>query len=169
MRPTTDMARQTIFDILGSKVDDARVIDLFAGAGTLGVEALSRGARECVFVDSDREACSIILVNLEATDLRSRAQIRRADVVRVLQRPAPMPFDLAFLDPPYGRGLPFVSRVLGKIASGSWVRPGGTVVVEAEVGHLEWPTGFRETRTRTFGRTQIRMAEWDEGDLSRDF
>jgi 16S rRNA (guanine966-N2)-methyltransferase len=169
MRPTTDMARQTIFDVLGS-VDDVRVLDLFAGAGTLGIEALSRGAREAVFVEQDRDACSIILQNLEATGLRSAAAIRRTDALRFLSRTSRTPFDLVFLDPPYGRGLGFVSRTLGKIAAGKWIRPGGTVVVEAQEGQIEWPPGFRETRTRRFGRTRVSMAVLDgaEGDLPGD-
>lgn len=161
MRPTTDTARRTIFDILGH-VSDARVLDLFAGAGTLGIEALSRGARECVFVESDREACSVILRNLEATDLRTSATIARRDAVRFVSKRARDPFDLVFLDPPYGGGLGFVARVLGKLAAGQWVQEGGTVVVESEVGPIDWPTGFREIRSRRFGRTQVSMAvgEW---------
>jgi 16S rRNA (guanine966-N2)-methyltransferase len=170
MRPTTDMARQTIFDMLGSSVEGARVLDLFAGAGTLGIEALSRGAREAVFVEHDRDACAIILQNLEATGLRSAGVIRRADAVRFVSRTSRNPFDLLFLDPPYDRGLGFVSRILGKIAAGDWIRPGGTVVVEAQEGHVEWPPSFRETRTRRFGRTRVSMAVTDgaEGDLSGD-
>jgi 16S rRNA (guanine966-N2)-methyltransferase len=170
MRPTTDMARQTIFDILSTTVRDTRVLDLCAGAGTLGIEALSRGAREAVFVENDREACSIILNNLEATGLRSSAHIRRADVSRFLSRSSQTPFDLVFLDPPYSRGLGFVSRILGKIAAGDWIRQGGTVVVEAQEGQIEWPPGFRETRTRRFGRTRVSMAVIDgaEGDLPGD-
>src|SRR5438105_6603940 len=114
MRPTTDMARQTIFDMLGD-VGGARVLDLCAGAGTLGIEALSRGAREAVFVEQDRDACAVILQNLEATDLRSAAHIRRADVMRFLSRSPSTPFDLVFLDPPYSRGLGFVARALEKL------------------------------------------------------
>lgn len=168
MRPTTDMARQVIFDILGS-LDGARALDLCAGAGTLGIEALSRGAHDAVFVDIDRDACSIILRNLEATDLRAHGVIRRADVVRFLSRRAQTPFDVVFLDPPYSRGLGFVSRVLGKVAAGDWLRQGGTVVVEAQDGQIEWPSGFRETRTRRFGRTRVSMAVYGaEGDLPGD-
>src|SRR5436305_13528569 len=100
MRPTTDMARQTIFDMLGD-VTGARVLDLCAGAGTLGIEALSRGAREAEFVDHDRDACAVILQNLEATGLRSGGHIRRTDLLRFLARKPRMAFDLAFLDPPY--------------------------------------------------------------------
>jgi 16S rRNA (guanine966-N2)-methyltransferase len=159
-RPTTDQARTTIFDVLGSLVDGARVLDLFAGSGALGIEALSRGAAECVFVEQSREACSVILANLEATAMRGRAVIRRADAVRWLSRRAATPFDLVFLDPPYGLGLPFVGRILGRLAGHGWVRPGGTVVAEAETGDVPWPPGFRETRTRRFGRTQVSMAVW---------
>ena len=164
------MARQVIFDILSTTVRDARVLDLFAGAGTLGIEALSRGAGEAVFVENDREACSIILNNLEATGLRSSAHIRRADAIRFLSRKSQTPFDLVFLDPPYSRGLGFVSRVLGKIAASDWLRQGGTVVVEAQEGQIEWPSGFRETRTRRFGRTRVSVAVSDgvEGDLPGD-
>lgn len=160
MRPTTDRVRQVIFDVLGDRVEGARVLDLFAGSGALAIEALSRGAREAVLVEMDREACSVILQNLEATRLRGQAQIRRADAVRWLARKAHEPFDLAFLDPPYDRGLPFVARVLGRLAAG-WIRSGGTVVVEAPGGDLEWPPGFHETRAKGFGRTQVRVAVWD--------
>jgi len=171
MRPTTDMARQTIFDILGDAPVGARVLDLFAGAGTLGIEALSRGASEAMFVDDDRDACAVILANLEATSLRANGTIRRADVLRFLSRQSSVRYDLAFLDPPYGRGLGFVARVLDVLAVRTWMQPGGTVVVEAEVGQVDWPPGFRETRTRRFGRTQVSMAVSDEratSDLSGD-
>jgi len=170
MRPTTDTARQTIFDILGSAVEGARALDLCAGAGTLGIEALSRGARETVFVEQDRDACAVILQNLEATGLRGAAHIRRTDVMRFLSRTSRTPFDLVFLDPPYSRGLGFVARVLEKVAAGSWIRRGATIVVEAQEGDVEWPPGFRETRTRKFGRTLVSMAvmDGDEGDISGD-
>jgi 16S rRNA (guanine966-N2)-methyltransferase len=170
MRPTTDMARQTIFDMLRSAVDGARVLDLCAGAGTLGIEALSRGASEAVFVEQDRDACGVILQNLEATGLRGAAHIRRTDVMRFLSRTSRTPFDLVFLDPPYSRGLGFVARVLEKLAAGTWVRGGATVVVEAQEGDVDWPPGFHETRTRKFGRTRVSLAVIDgnEGDLPGD-
>ncbi len=162
MRPTTDMARQAIFDMLAGAANGARVLDLCAGAGTLGIEALSRGAREAVFVEQDRDACAIILQNLEATGLRSSGHIRRADVLRFLARTPRMAFDLVFLDPPYSRGLGFVSRVLGKIGGGNWANPGATVVVEAPEGDVEWPPGMREIKNRRFGRTRVSLAVVDE-------
>jgi 16S rRNA (guanine966-N2)-methyltransferase len=158
VRPTSDVARKAIFDVLGSTVRGARVLDLFAGSGALGIEALSRGAAEAVFVDVSRDACAAVLANLEAARLRGRGVVRRADAVRWLSRQAAEPFDLVFLDPPYARGLGFVARVLGKLASGGWVRAGGTVVVEAAVGEVPWPPGFRQSRVRRFGRTQVSVA-----------
>lgn len=160
-RPTTDMARKAIFDILGPAVEGGRVLDLFAGSGALGIEALSRGASEAVFVESSREACSLILANLDTTGMRAKGVVRRRDVEKFLARPATEPFDLAFLDPPYARGLRFVAQILVKLGSGGWIRTGGTVVVEAASGSMEWPPGFRETRTRRFGRTQVNMAVRD--------
>jgi 16S rRNA (guanine966-N2)-methyltransferase len=165
-RPTADQVRKAIFDILGPEVEGARVLDLFAGSGALGIEALSRGAADAVFVESSREACSIILDNLVATGLRGRGVVRRADAERFLARRASNPFDLAFLDPPYARGLGFVARILGKLGSGApgsdrgsnWIRTGGTVVVESAVGEVAWPRGFHQTRLRPFGRTQIAVA-----------
>jgi 16S rRNA (guanine966-N2)-methyltransferase len=169
-RPTTDMVKQSIFDMLGSAPRDAEVLDLFAGSGAFGIEALSRGAHEATFVDSDRDACSVTLANLETTGLRSQALIKRSDALRFLSKTPSSPFDLAFLDPPYERGLGFVARVLEALAVGRWIRQGGTVVAEAPVGPIEWPAGFRETRARRFGRTHVSMAVWDgaPGDLPGD-
>jgi len=161
-RPTTDMARKAIFDILGADMEGVRVLDLFAGSGALGIEALSRGAAEAVFVESSREACSVILDNLRETGVRSRGVVRRRDAERFIARQATEPFDLAFLDPPYSRGLGFVARILGKLGSGGWIRQGGTVVVEAASGTVEWPAGLRQTRERRFGRTQVSVAVRDE-------
>jgi 16S rRNA (guanine966-N2)-methyltransferase len=162
-RPTADQVRKAIFDILGGRqMEGARVLDLFAGSGALGIEALSRGATEAVFVESSREACSIILANLLATAMRPKGVVRRADAERWVGRRAGEPFDLAFLDPPYGRGIGFVARILGKLGSGGWIRTGGTVVVESAAGTLAWPPGFRQTRVRRFGRTQIAFAVRDD-------
>lgn len=157
-RPTADHVRQAIFDILGSSVRGSRVLDLFAGTGAMGIEALSRGAAEAVFVESSREACAVVLANLEATWTRSNAVIRRTEALRFLSRQATNPFDLALIDPPYDRGLGFVARILGKLAAGGWMSPGATVVVEAAAGPVGWPEGYRETRARVFGRTQVSVA-----------
>lgn len=165
-RPTADQVRKAIFDILGPDVAGTRVLDLFAGTGALGIEALSRDAAEVVLVESSRSACSVILANLTSTGLRDRGLVRRADVERFLHRSPEEAYDLAFLDPPYARGLGFVARILGKLAGrgqgngqdGGWIRAGGTVVVESVVGAVPWPKGFQQTRVRPFGRTQVAVA-----------
>ena len=108
-RPTADRARQALFNVLehapwSRSLSGARVIDLFAGSGALGVEALSRGAGFCLFVDNDRTAREAVAANLAALRLTERARVLAADATRL----PPLdegPFDLAFLDPPYGRGL----------------------------------------------------------------
>lgn len=168
MRPTTDATRKAIFDILGERVVDAIVLDLFAGAGTLGIEALSRGAAFATFVERDQRACAAITRNVEAARVADRAAVRRMDVAAFLSRGG-KPADLVLLDPPYETGLDSVIRTLRSLAAGSWIRSGGTVVVEAPAGQVSWPSGFRETRTRRSGRTQVSMAVDDgSGDLSRD-
>ncbi len=158
-RPTADRVRLTTFDILGDEpVAGASVVDLFAGTGALGIEALSRGAAQATFVESSHPAIEVIRANLAMTGFTQVAKVRRADVGSFLRRrSASTEFDLVFLDPPYERGLAFVARILGRLASGGWVAEGGTVVVEAAAGALEVPEGLREIRTRTFGRTQITL------------
>lgn len=161
MRPTTDLMRRVIFDILGDAILDADVLDLFAGAGTLGIEALSRGARFATFVERDPAACRVIDENLTTTRFGHRAKVVRSEVARYLRGRAPGPVDLVFLDPPYDAGLAFLARTLEAVAAGGWVRVGGTVVLEAEAGRIEWPHGFREIRIRRSGRTQVSMAVRD--------
>ncbi|HEX9776496.1 MAG TPA: 16S rRNA (guanine(966)-N(2))-methyltransferase RsmD [Actinomycetota bacterium] len=172
LRPTTDLARRSIFDSLGDRVRGARVLDLFAGAGTLGIEALSRGASTVVFVERDARARDLIRRNLDALAMVETARIVRRDAESYLRGRAHAPFDLVFLDPPYGAGLGFVTLVLQRIADGGWVASGGTVVVEASVGEIQWPASFRETRIRRFGQTQVTVAEQDagttDGNLPRD-
>ena len=162
MRPTTDTTRRTIFDIIAPRVSDARVLDLFAGAGTLGIEALSRGAASALFIERERSACDAIRRNLEATDLADRGTVWCREAAAVLRSGPDVPFDLVFLDPPYGRGLRFVTRILDALLAGPWVGPGGTVVVEAEAGILRLPVGLSEIRARRFGQTQVVVAERDE-------
>ena len=163
MRPTTDTARRTLFDILGDRVTGARALDLFAGAGTLGIEALSRGASHVTFIEHDRDACAVIERNLEAAGYSAVGTVVRSEVLRALARAPGSAADLVFVDPPYAAGLRFVSRVLQAVLAGSWVRPDGTVVVEADAGEIELPVGLSEIRTRRFGRTQILIAVHDEG------
>jgi 16S rRNA (guanine966-N2)-methyltransferase len=134
-RPTSDRARQAIFNILehaawSNGVRDLRVIDLFAGSGALGFEALSRGAAFCLFVETDAGARGAIRENVEAMGAFGVTRVHRRDATDLGVRPGGdgPAFDLAFLDPPYAKGLGEVA--LEKLAEGDWLAPGAMVVFE---------------------------------------
>ena len=134
-RPTSDRARQAIFNILehapwSAGVRDLRVIDLFSGSGALGFEALSRGAAFCLFVETDEAARGAIRENVDAMGLFGRTRVHRRDATQLGVRPgADGPaFDLAFLDPPYGKGLG--EQALARLLEGNWLKPGAVVVFE---------------------------------------
>ena len=132
VRPTSDRLRETMFNILahsyGDPVAGARVVDLFAGAGALGLEAVSRGARFALLVDDGAEARALLRENVERLGLGGLTRIFRRDATRLGAAPAGEAFDLAFLDPPYGRGL--APRALAALATGGWLKPEALCVVE---------------------------------------
>lgn len=134
-RPTSDRARQAIFNILehaawSPGVRDRRVIDLFAGSGALGFEAISRGASFCLFVETDEAARGAIRENVDAMGLFGRTRVHRRSATDLGVRPgADGPaFDLAFMDPPYAKGLG--EQALERLAAGGWLTPGAIVVFE---------------------------------------
>ena len=160
-RPTSDRARQAIFNILehapwSPGVRDARVIDLFAGSGALGFEALSRGAAFCLFVETDEAARGAIRENVEAMHLFGRTRVHRRDATALGVRPgADGPaFDLAFLDPPYAKGLGEIA--LARLAEGGWLAPGATVVFErgAEEPPFSAP-GYAVLDERRYGAARV--------------
>ncbi|WP_309091767.1 16S rRNA (guanine(966)-N(2))-methyltransferase RsmD [Phenylobacterium sp.] len=160
-RPTSDRARQAIFNILehapwSQGVRDRRVIDLFAGSGALGFEALSRGASFCLFVETDEAARGAIRENVDAMGLFGRTRVHRRDATQLGVRPgADGPaFELAFLDPPYGKGLAEV--VLARLAEGGWLAPDTVAVVERGVSEvpLEAP-GYEILDTRDYGAAKV--------------
>jgi 16S rRNA (guanine966-N2)-methyltransferase len=160
-RPTSDRARQAVFNILehapwSEGVRDARVIDLFAGSGALGFEALSRGAAFCLFVETDEAARGAIRENVDALGLFGRTRVHRRDATQLGQRPgADGPaFDLAFLDPPYGKGLG--ETALAKLAAGGWLAPAAVLVLErgADEPPLSAP-GFEDLDVRDYGAARI--------------
>jgi 16S rRNA (guanine966-N2)-methyltransferase len=160
-RPTSDRARQAIFNILehaawSKGVRDFRVIDLFAGSGALGFEALSRGAAFCLFVETDEAARGAIRENVDAMSLFGRTRVHRRDATQLGQRPgADGPaFELAFLDPPYGKGLG--ETALEKLASGGWLAPGAVMVLER--GADEAPlnaAGYEQLDVRDYGAARV--------------
>ncbi len=161
VRPTQERVRGAIFHMLGDRVHGARVLDLFAGAGSLGLEALSRGADRAVFVERDPRVVRTLRANLSESGLGDRAEVWSADVLRTLARlgRGEARFDLVFLDPPYGRGL--VGRTLKALAASGILAPEAVVVVESGAREEEpLPMGFELVRDRRYGDTRVRILTW---------
>jgi 16S rRNA (guanine966-N2)-methyltransferase len=158
IRPTSDRVRQTVFDILahsyGHPVPAARVLDLFAGTGAFGIEAISRGAASVLFVDDGAEARGLIRGNVEAFGLTGRTRIFRRDATRLGEVGTLPPFTLVFADPPYGRGLG--EEALASALAGGWLEPTATIVLEesAEAKIAAIP-GLDLLESRTIGDTAI--------------
>jgi 16S rRNA (guanine(966)-N(2))-methyltransferase RsmD len=135
LRPTSDKLRETLFNVLGPSVAGSRFIDLFAGTGAIGIEALSRGAAEVVFVENHPTATALIRKNLESLDIRSGANVLAVDALRGLEKLASrqksdsVGYDFVFLDPPYAAGKDY-ARVLEFLGSANLLAPGGIVVAE---------------------------------------
>jgi len=165
-RPTADRTRQALFNVLehapwSSGLADARILDLFAGAGALGLEALSRGAGFCLFVERTEAACRAIADNVEALALTERARVRRRDVALLGARGQAdgPPFDLAFLDPPYGQGLG--EAALARLAAGGWLAPKAVAVLERGAGDLAAPTPrFTLLDERAWGAARVAFLQW---------
>jgi 16S rRNA (guanine966-N2)-methyltransferase len=155
-RPITDRVKETLFGILGERVPGARVLDLYAGSGAIGIEALSRGAESCTFVERGRQALAVLRRNLERTRLTDAATVKGGDVERFLDAAPIATYDLAILDPPYAERaiLAPLQRLLPHLA------PGSTVVVKhhwrTEVPDL---AGLVRTRERRFGETGLTFLE----------
>ena len=160
-RPTSDRARQAVFNVLehaawSQPLAGRRVIDLFAGSGALGFEALSRGAAFCLFVETDEAARGAIRDNVEALGLFGRTRVHRRDATDLGVRPgsAGEAFDLAFLDPPYRQGLG--ERALTRLAEGGWLAPGATVVFERGADEPEAETpGYGRLDARDYGAARV--------------
>lgn len=160
-RPTSDRARQAIFNILehapwSEGVRDRRVIDLFAGSGALGFEALSRGAAFCLFVETDEAARGAIRDNVDAMGIFGRTRVHRRSATDLGVRPgADGPaFDLAFLDPPYAKGLG--EQTLARLATGGWLAPGAIVVFERGVGEPDFEAeGYEKLDARDYGAARV--------------
>jgi 16S rRNA (guanine966-N2)-methyltransferase len=160
-RPTSDRARQAMFNILehaawAPQLSGARAIDLFAGSGALGLEACSRGAAFCLFVETDAEARGAIRDNVEALGLFGKTRIHRRDATNLGLKPAAdgQPFDLAFLDPPYAKGLG--EQALAGLVAGGWLAPGALVVFERGVDEPDPVTpGYEVLDVRDYGAARV--------------
>ena len=158
IRPTADRLRETLFNILlhgyAGTVEGARVLDLFSGTGALGIEASSRGAAFVLFVDDGAEARALLRDNVEALGLGGVTRIFRRDAVK-LGPVAPLePFSLAFLDPPYGKGL--AEQALAAARDGGWLVKDALVVVEEAIASkFSAPEGFEEIERRDYGDSEL--------------
>jgi 16S rRNA (guanine966-N2)-methyltransferase len=159
LRPTSDRVREAVFNILAHGIDGfelsgARVVDLFAGTGALGLEALSRGAAFCVFVEDDADARAIIRRNVEGFGLTGQTRIFRRDAADLGPAGARDVASLVFLDPPYGKGL--ADKALASAAAGGWLGPNAIAVCEERADErIAPPASLTVIDRRTYGDTQI--------------
>ncbi|MGD9817046.1 MAG: 16S rRNA (guanine(966)-N(2))-methyltransferase RsmD [Hyphomonadaceae bacterium] len=159
-RPTGDRAREAVFNILAHAVwapglEGRRVLDLFAGSGALGLEALSRGAAFALFVETDAAARGTIRDNVEALGLFGATRIHRRDATDLGVKPAGLgaPFDLVFLDPPYGKGLG--ERALARLKEGDWIASDALVVFECGAEESPVTPGYTLLDTRAYGAAKV--------------
>jgi 16S rRNA (guanine966-N2)-methyltransferase len=158
-RPTSDRVREALFNILEHGVEDfylegARVLDLFAGTGALGLEALSRGAKYCLFIDNAASARGIIRTNVEALHLTGITKVWRRDAGDLGPAGNVEAFDLVFADPPYAQGLG--ENALREARDKGWIKPGGIAVLEEHNDAvIEIPEGYEELDRRSYGDTQV--------------
>jgi 16S rRNA (guanine(966)-N(2))-methyltransferase RsmD len=156
VRPTTDRVREALFGILGSDVEGARVLDLYSGTGALGIEALSRGAEHCDFVEADAKACDVVRENLSRTALLDRARLYPLTVAKALPR-LQGPYDLVVADPPYEYDR--AESELTEVVTRGLLAPDGTLAVEHSQRHL-WPEtlgGRRQLTSRRYGDTRVTL------------
>ncbi len=174
VRPTSDRLRESLFNILAHGYDDAiagaRVLDLFAGTGALGLEAVSRGAAFALFIDDGTEARALIRQNVEALGLGGFTRIFRRDATRLGAVHPNEPFGLVLLDPPYRKGL--AERALVSLRDGGWLAPDALVIVEEAVdaGFVP-PPGYAEIERRRYADTEftfLRVSKLDTGLCSNN-
>jgi 16S rRNA (guanine966-N2)-methyltransferase len=157
-RPTSDRLRETLFNVLAhgyrDLLEDARVLDLFAGSGALGLEALSRGARHCLFIEEAAGARAAIRANVEALGLTGATKLFRRDATSLGPVGTIEPFDMVFADPPYRKGLG--EAALASARAGGWLKPGALALLEEDAkAEIELPDGFEELDRRTVGDSQV--------------
>lgn len=161
-RPTSERVRESLFNALESagELAGARVLDLYAGSGALGLEALSRGAADALFVESDRRAVQVLRGNV--AELALGGAVRAGQVDSVLAQAAEKPFDLVLADPPYAVDSARLGVTLTALAAGGWIAEDGLVVVERAQrdGEPDWPAGFTPLRAMRHGDTALYWAEY---------
>ena len=160
-RPTSDRLRETVFNVLahayGDPVNHARVLDLFAGSGALGLEALSRGAVFAQFVEEAPAARGAIKDNIDALGVAGLTKVYRRDATRLGPLPPEDAFTLVFCDPPYGKGL--AEKSLASAVEGGWLASNALIIIEESTeASVQLPAGLKEMETRFYGDTKIIFA-----------
>lgn len=162
IRPTTDRTREALFNVLSHRFADrlegARVLDLFAGTGALGLEAMSRGAAHCLFIEESAEGRGLIRDNVEAFGLVGRTKVFRRDATKLGDAGTILPFGLLFADPPYAKGLGELA--LNSALAGGWLLPEALCVVEeAASAPFDAGSAFQIVDERSYGETIIRLLQ----------
>ena len=161
-RPTTDRVRESLFNVLAARLDLTGVsaLDLYAGSGALGLEALSRGAASVVFVESDQRAAAVIAENIATLGVAG-ATVRRGTVAAVLAASSDQPVDLVLADPPYDVDTDEIEAMLTALVTTGWVGAGTVAVVERSASSppVTWPAGWTSWRERRYGDTRLEMAQ----------
>lgn len=157
-RPTSDRLRETVFNVLAhahaDKLDGTRVLDLFAGTGALGLEAMSRGARHCLFIEEAAGARAAIRSNVEALGLNGATKLFRRDATQLGPVGTIEPFDLVFADPPYRKGLG--EKALSSALAGGWLKADALILLEEDAKtEVEIPDGYEELDRRIVGDSQV--------------
>ncbi|WNX83747.1 16S rRNA (guanine(966)-N(2))-methyltransferase RsmD [Agathobaculum sp. NTUH-O15-33] len=155
-RPTTDRVKESVFNIIQNRVRDARVLDLFAGTGQLGIEALSRGAKTCDFVERDRVAFATVKKNIAAARLVDRAQLHSTDADKFIAYAKKDAYDLIFLDPPYGGKI--LTAALSAIETFDILSTNGIIICESAVEDV-FTSGFETVKTYRYGATLITVLQ----------
>ncbi len=168
LRPTSDRLRETLFNVLSSRIEGARLVDAFAGTGAVGIEAISRGAEEVVFLENHPPAAKLIQKNLDYLEIRSGVRLMTDDVLRSLERlarahkPNAPPFDIIFLDPPYAASEEY-SRVLGFLGDAVFLADGSVVIAEhrSKFGLREQFAHLRRYRVLKQGDASLSFYRFD--------
>lgn len=167
VRPTSGRVKERLFQLAGDLVPGARVLDLFAGTGALGIEALARGAEHATFVEKNRRAQATIRDNVRRCRMEERTKLVPVDVMKYLAGSALQPFDLIFADPPYAERV--LQDLLALVGPGGWLRSGGMLVFEAS-RRMEalLPDGWVEADARKVGDTMLYFLRFDRSDDTND-
>ena len=156
-RPTLDRVKEALFSMLMSSVADSVGLDLFAGSGALGIELMSRGGKDCVFVDSSPDAIKVVGANVARARISDKVSIVREDALSYIQR-TDKKFDIIFLDPPYASGL--YRNVLDIIGKRQLLNPGGLVVCEcSNDGSFACPDGYIALKDKSYGKVRLLVLE----------